>query len=58
MKKYGKHFQFCLPSDPSLKKNGLMYSFNFQRISPLSGFENNWLSIIKIDKNYKLIKVK
>ncbi|MEN8119357.1 MAG: LysM peptidoglycan-binding domain-containing protein [Bacteroidota bacterium] len=58
MKKYGKHFQFCLPADPSLKKNGLMYSFNFQRISPLSGFENNWLSIIKIDKNYKLIKVK
>ncbi len=58
MKKYGKHFQFCLPSDPGLKKNGLMYSFNFQRITPLSGFENNWLNIIKIDKNYKLIKVK
>jgi len=58
MKKYGKHFQFCLPADPSLKKNGLMYSFNFQRVSPMSGFENNWLSIIKIDKNYKLIKVK
>ncbi|RLD68949.1 MAG: hypothetical protein DRI95_01575 [Bacteroidetes bacterium] len=58
MKKYGKHFQFCLPSDPNLKKNGLMYSFNFQRITPLSGFENNWLNIIKIDKNYNLIKVK
>jgi len=58
MKKYGKHFQFCLPADMSMKKSGLMYSFNFQRLSPSSGFENNWFGIIKIDKSYKLIKVK
>jgi len=57
MKKYGKHFQFCMPSDPNMKKNGLMYSFNFKRVSPLSGFENNWFNIININKDLKLIKV-
>ncbi|OQY03649.1 MAG: hypothetical protein B6I20_04580 [Bacteroidetes bacterium 4572_117] len=58
MKKYGKHFQFCLPVNQTQKKDGLMYSFNFQRVSPVSGFENNWFGIVKIDKNYKLVKLK
>lgn len=57
MKKYGKHFQFCMPSDTNMRKNGLMYSFNYKRVSPLSGFENNWFNIININKDLKLVRV-
>ncbi len=57
LKKYGKYFQFCLAYDPSMYQKGLMFSFNFDRITPFSGFENRWLDIIKIDKDYRLIKV-
>jgi hypothetical protein len=57
LKNYGKHFQFCLNYDAAVPKKGLMFSFNFERITPFSGFENYWLNIIKIDKDYHLIEV-
>lgn len=58
MKDYGKHFQFCLPFAKNKKySKGLRYDFNFERISPFSGFENNWLKIVKIDKELNLINV-
>jgi LysM repeat protein len=58
LKDYGRHFQFCLPS--AVNKNytkGLCYEFNFKRVSPFSGFENNWLGIVKINKTLELVKV-
>jgi len=59
MKQYGKHFQFCMSSSNNFSFNkGLRYEFDFKRVSPFSGFENKWLNIIKIDKNYNLTKVK
>lgn len=58
LKKYGKHFQFCIYNNAGIPEKGLMYSFNFHRITPFSGFENYWLNIIKIDKNYRLIQEK
>jgi len=59
LKDYGKHFQFCLPS--SVNKNytdGLRFDFNFERVSPFSGFENNWLRIVKINNALEVVKVK
>ena len=59
LKDYGKHFQFCLPS--SVNKNyteGLRFDFNFERVSPFSGFENNWLRIVKINDDLEVVKVK
>jgi ABC-type branched-subunit amino acid transport system substrate-binding protein len=58
LKNYGKHFQFCLSYDAAVYKKGLMFSFNFERVTPFSGFENYWLNIIKIDKDYRLIEIK
>jgi len=59
MKQYGKHFQFCMSSSNKYFFNkGLRYEFDFKRVSPFSGYENKWLNIIKIDKNYNLTKVK
>lgn len=59
MKQYGKHFQFCMSSSKSFSFNqGLRYKFDFKRVSPFSGFENKWLNIIKVDKDYKLVEVK
>lgn len=59
LKDYGKHFQFCLPQAGTKSYNeGLRFDFNFERVSPFSGFENNWLSIVKIDNDLKLQKVK
>jgi len=37
---------------------GLRFDFNFERVSPFSGFENNWLRIVKIDDELKIQKVK
>ena len=59
LKQYGKHFQFCMSSSRKYSfNNGLRYEFNYKRVSPFSGFENKWLNIIKINKNYELNKVK
>ncbi len=58
LKRYGKHFQFCLSYNAGLANKGLMFSFNFHRVTPFSGFENYWLNIIKIDKDYRLIEEK
>ena len=58
LKRYGKHFQFCMPYDPAMRQHGLMFSFDFQRVTPYSGFENYWFNIIKIDKDYRLIELK
>ncbi len=58
LKNYGKHFQFCLNYDATVPEKGLMFSFNFERVTPFSGFENYWLNIIKIDKDYHLIEIK
>lgn len=58
LKDFGKHFQFCLPS--AINKNytnGLCYSFNFKRVSPFSGFENDWLHIVKINNALEVVKV-
>ncbi|MCF6240676.1 MAG: LysM peptidoglycan-binding domain-containing protein [Bacteroidales bacterium] len=58
LKRNGKHFQFCLPYNTKSTQKGLMFSFNFERVTPFSGFENYWLNIIKIDKDYRLTEVK
>jgi LysM repeat protein len=59
MKDYGKHFQFCMSSSYKKPYNqGLRFDFNFERVSPYSGFENNWLRIVEIDKNLQMVKVK
>ena len=58
LKDYGRHFQFCLPA--AVNKNytkGLCYDFKFRRVSPFSGFENNWLSIVKINDALEIVKV-
>jgi LysM repeat protein len=59
LKDYGRHFQFCMNSqDKKPYKQGLRFDFNFQRVSPYSGFENNWLRIVKVDKDLQVVKVK
>lgn len=59
MKDYGKLFQFCMPhSGETNYTEGLRLDFNFERVSPFSGFENNWLRIVKIDDELKIQKVK
>jgi len=59
LKNSGKQFQFCLSkSDDRSYSTGLRFDFNFERISPMSGFENNWIRIVKIDENFNLVKVK
>ncbi len=58
LKNYGKNFQFCLSkSEDESYSSGLRFDFNFDRISPVSGFENNWIRIVKIDEDYNLVKV-
>lgn len=58
LKEYGKHFQFCLGSNPKNSyKDGLRFDFNFERVSPFSGYENNWLRIVKIDRELHQIRV-
>ncbi len=59
LKDYGKNFQFCLsPHANKPYKNGLRFDFNFERISPFSGFENNWLRIVKVNEDLQTIEVK
>ena len=59
MKNHGKIFQFCLSkSNEESYSSGLRFDFNFERINPTSGFENNWIRIVKIDENFNLIQVK
>jgi hypothetical protein len=59
LKDYGKHYQFCLSSaDKKSYKEGLRFDFNFERLNPFSGFENNWIRIIQIDKNLQMVRVK
>ncbi|MDF1551180.1 MAG: ABC transporter substrate-binding protein, partial [Bacteroidales bacterium] len=59
MKDYGRLFQFCMPhSGETNYTEGLRFDFNFERVSPFSGFENNWLRIVKIDDELKIQKVK
>ncbi|NJO88717.1 MAG: hypothetical protein HC831_06935 [Chloroflexia bacterium] len=58
LKDYGKHFQFCLPSVVNKNyTNGLCYNFKFKRVSPFSGFENNWLNIVKINEALEVVRV-
>jgi len=58
MKNYGKNFQFCMGVQNNKKYNlGLRYDFKFERVSPYSGFENNWLRIVKVDKDLQVVKV-
>lgn len=59
LKDYGKQYQFCLSSATNKSyKEGLRFDFNFERINPFSGFENNWIRIIQIDKNLQILRVK
>ncbi len=58
LKDYGRHFQFCLPSAVNKSyTNGLCNNFKFKRVSPFSGFENNWLNIVKINKSLEIKRV-
>ena len=57
LKKYGRHFQFCLtPNDLLPKKEGLIFNFDFVRTNDHGGFENNGTLILEYDNNFQLKK--
>ena len=59
LKKYGRHFQFCLsPYDKLPNRKGLVFDFLFHRAGIYNGFENNGVFILNYDKDYKLEKYK
>ena len=56
--RYGKTFQFCLsPFAIEPSPHGIFLNFEFQRINPYSGFENNAVFIIYYDNELKMHKI-
>ncbi len=59
LRKYGRHFQFCLSSADILpNRYGIVLDFDFKRNNENGGFENNGIFILKYDENYRLINAK
>jgi LysM repeat protein/ABC-type branched-subunit amino acid transport system substrate-binding protein len=59
LRKYGRHFQFCLQEDSDLSnKKGLVFNFSFKRVNNTGGFENTESFILKYNEEYKLIDTK
>ncbi|MCD4793499.1 MAG: LysM peptidoglycan-binding domain-containing protein [Bacteroidales bacterium] len=58
LRKYGRHFQFCLLSSDTLpNKKGIVYDFDFIRTNKNGGFENNGTFFLEYDENFQLKKV-
>ncbi len=58
LKDFGKNFRPCINTTISKKySKGLQFDFNFKQDIPYQGFENDWVSIVKIGKNFELIRV-
>jgi len=58
LRKYGRHFQFCLsPSDALPNKHGLIFDFDFMRTNSNGGFENNGTFFLEYDDNFRLHEV-
>ncbi len=58
LKDFGSDFQACV--DEAYFKEysrGLQFDFNFKQEIPYQGFENDWISIVKIGKHFELIRV-
>jgi len=59
LRKYGRHFQFCLSSEIAIpNKHGLIFDFNFERTSKYGGFENTEIFILEYDDNFRLKEAK
>ncbi len=58
LKDFGSDFQACI-YETSFKEysKGLQFDFNFKQEIPYQGFENDWISIVKIGKDFELIRV-
>ena len=50
----GKYFHFCPPSSPA---NGLAYKFDFQKVSPLGGYENHTNFVLQYSDRFTLVEV-
>ncbi len=58
LKDFGKNFRPCVKSTINKKySQGLQFDFNFKQDIPYQGFENDWVRIVKIGKNFELIRV-
>ncbi len=58
LKDFGKNFHKCVGETYNKEyAKGLQFDFNFKQEIPYQGFENDWISIVKIDKNFKLVRV-
>ncbi len=58
LKDFGKNFRPCIKTTVNKKySKGLQFDFNFKQDIPYQGFENDWVSIVKIGKNFELIRV-
>jgi len=59
LRKYGRHFQFCLsPNDALPNPHGLIFDFDFMRTNSIGGFENNGAFFLEYDENFRLQEVK
>ncbi len=58
LRQYGKTFQYCIsPMDMEPNPRGIFLNFDFKRIDPYSGFENNAVFMIYYDKDLKMHKI-
>ncbi len=54
LRKYGRHFQFCLsPNSVLPNKTGLVFDFDFVRTNNNGGHENNGTFILEYDDNFQ-----
>ena len=52
--KHGKYFCFCDDSN----ENGLVYKFDFKRVAPMGGFENQSTFVLRYSKDFTIEEAK
>ncbi len=58
LRQYGKTFQYCIsPFDMEPNPRGIFLNFDFKRMDPYSGFENNAVFMIYYDQDLNMHKI-
>ncbi len=58
LRQYGKTFQYCIsPLDMEPNPRGIFINFDFKRMDPYSGFENNAVFMLYYDQELRMHKI-